>query len=216
MSQADIPFDAALPALSAALGARASGWQARWRELDAIQQRDVASAWALVRATLDPSAGREFSIRTFRTGDIGMLAARQSILYAQSYGWVRPLEIIEGELTVQFLRGFQPGREQCWIAEVNGAMAGSVLMTDEGGGLARLRMLYVEPFARGRGIGAALVGQCVCFAREVGYNRVTLWTHTVLADARRLYARYGFHIVAAATHHEFGEKVDGETWILNF
>ena len=174
MSHGPIPA----PALAALL-APLDGWEARWHRLDAIQQRDVAAALALVRATLDSASIGGFAIRTFRTGDIGMLAARQSILYAQSHGWMRKLEIIEGEVTVQFLRGFCEGREQCWIAEIDGAMAGSVLVTDEG-----------------------------------GYRRVTLWTHTVLAAARRIYARHGFHVVATAVHHEFGEPVEGETWNL--
>ena len=94
-------------------------------------------------------------------------------------------------------------------------MAGSVMVTDEGNGVARLRMLYVEPFARGRGIGSALVDICVGFAREADYVRVTLWTHTVLASARRIYAGCGFRIVETATHHEFGEPVEGETWVLD-
>ena len=206
------------PALSEKLGALLAplgAWQATWHALDAVQRRDVTAALALVRAIFDPGSMGGFSIRTFRAGDIGMLAARQSILYAQSHGWGRQLEVIEGEVTVQFLRGFCEGHEQCWIAEVDGAMAGSVLLTDEGAGMARLRMLYVEPFARGRGIGDALVGGCVGFAREAGYSRLKLWTHTVLTDARRLYARHGFAIVETAMHVAFGEPVEGETWQLD-
>ena len=207
-----------LPCLNdnlAALLAPLGDWAARWRALDTVQQRDIVAALALVRATFDPASIEGFGIRTFRTGDIGMLAARQSILYAHSHGWKRKLEVLEGEVTVQFLRGFREGRDQCWIAEVGGAMAGSVMVTDEGDGVARLRMLYVEPFARGRGIGGALVGRCVEFAREAGFARVTLWTHTVLASARRIYAGCGFRIVETATHYEFGEPVQGETWVLN-
>ena len=191
------------------------GWEARWAALDAVQQRDVVAALALVRVTFDPASIAGFAIRPFRTGDIGMLAARQSILYAQSHGWMRALEILEGEVTVQFLRDFHEGRDQCWIAEVGGAMAGSVMVTDEGDGLARLRMLYVEPFARGRGIGSALVETSVAFARAAGYARVTLWTHTILVSARRIYAGCGFRIVETAVHHEFGEPVAGETWSLD-
>ena len=169
----------------------------------------------MVRVTFDPGSIEGFTIRIFRTGDIGMLAARQSILYAQSQGWMRGLEINEGETSVAFLRGFREGRDQCWIAEIGGAMAGSVLVTDEGEGVARLRLLYVEPFARARGIGDALVGTCVRFARETGYESITLWTHTILADARRIYARYGFGIVSTAMHSEFGKPVQGETWQLD-
>jgi len=117
-------------------------------------------------------------------------------------------------VTTAFLRDFKPGREQCWVAEVDGVMAGSVFLTDEGGGLCRLRLLYVEPFARGRGIGDALVGECLSFARRVGYDRMTLWTHTILESARRIYAGHGFAITDVAVHHDFGEPVQGETWEL--
>ena len=125
------------------------------------------------------------------------------------------MEIIQGEVTTAFLRNFKPGREQCWVADLDGAMAGSIFLTDEGDGSARLRLLYVEPFARGRGIGDALVCTCIGFARAVGYEGVTLWTHTVLETARRLYARHGFRLVETAVHTEFGEPVQGETWRLD-
>jgi GNAT superfamily N-acetyltransferase len=157
-----------------------------------------------------------FLIRTFRTGDMGMIAARQAILYAESHGWGRGLEINVGETTLAFLRDFQPGREQAWVAEIDGTMAGSILLTACGGGLARLRLLYVEPFARGAGVGSALVATCLAFARDAGYHAVTLWTHTVLASARRIYAAHGFRLTETALHHEFGVPVQGETWHLDF
>ena len=150
---------------------------------------------------------------------MGLIAARQSMLYAQSHGWGRGLEITEGEATTNFLRNFKPGREQCWIAEIDGLLAGSVFLTDEGDGTARLARLrpgtrvlvYVEPFARRRGIGETLVETCIGFARETGYARLTLWTHTVLESARRIYARHGFTCVETATHASFGRPVEGET-----
>ena len=156
-----------------------------------------------------------FSIRTFRTGDPGLIVARQAVLYEASHGWGRLLEAGELEVAAAFLRGFKPGREQCWVAEQVGVMAGSVFLTDEGQELARLRLLYVEPLARGRGVGQALVTTCVTFARQAGYAAVTLWTHTVLESARRIYAAQGFRIVETALHHEFGVPVQGETWRLD-
>ncbi len=147
---------------------------------------------------------------------MGLICARQAILYAETQGWGRGLEINLGEVTTEFLRRFQPGREQCWVAELNGAMAGAVFLTDEGGGLARLRLLHVEPWAQGRGIGSLLVRSCVEFAREVGYTAVTLWTHTVLTSARRIYAAHGFILVHTEMHATFGTPVQGETWRVHF
>jgi GNAT superfamily N-acetyltransferase len=94
-------------------------------------------------------------------------------------------------------------------------MAGSIFITDEGEGLSRLRLLYVEPFARGLGIGEALVATCVTFGREAGYEAMTLWTHTVLESARRIYAAHGFRIVEVHTHQDFGPPVQSETWRLD-
>lgn len=152
-------------------------------------------------------------IRTFRTGDLATIAARQSILY-EPYGWQRPMEILQGEITTAFLRDFKPGREQCWVAERAGLMAGAVMLVDAGEGVGQLRLLHVEPWARGLGIGGALVGECVAFARAAGYERMRLWTHTILASARRIYEAEGFRILETAVHHEFGEPVQGETWEL--
>jgi DNA-binding MarR family transcriptional regulator/N-acetylglutamate synthase-like GNAT family acetyltransferase len=176
---------------------------------------DLCSALRLTQTLLDDDARPAFTLRTFRPGDMGMIAARQSILYRDVYGWGPQIEVIEGQVTTDFLRDFKPGREQCWVAEVNGTMAGSVFLTDEGNGLSRLRLLYVEPFARGLGIGNALVETCIGFARDVGYSAMTLWTHTVLESARRIYAAHGFHIVESHTHEEFGAPVQSETWQLD-
>ena len=179
------------------------------------QQRDLVAALGTTTAMLDPAPRKGFSIRTFRIGDLAMIAARQSILYDETHGWGRGLELVESEYTPQFLRDFKPGREQCWIAEAEGAMAGSVMLTDEGGGQGRLRLMYVEPFARGRGIGDALVGTCVAFARKVGYDALSLWTHAVLISARKIYAGHGFQIIETEVHQEFGKPELGETWRLD-
>jgi DNA-binding MarR family transcriptional regulator/N-acetylglutamate synthase-like GNAT family acetyltransferase len=183
--------------------------------LGPAQQDALVAALTQARALLDASSGRAFALRTFRPGDMGLIAARQSILYRTVYDWGPQIEVIEGEVTTAFLRDFKPGREQCWVAEVDGVMAGSVFITDEGGGLSRLRLLYVEPFARGLGIGDALVAQCVKFGREIGYQAMTLWTHTVLESARRIYAGHGFRVVETYTHEDFGAPVQSETWRLD-
>lgn len=182
--------------------------------LDAVAQRDLVEALTKARLLLDPDAQIEVVIRPARVGEVSQVATRQSILYAESHGWGRELEALEAETTAAFLRRFKPGREECWVADLGGTMAGAVFLTDEGDGLARLRLLHVEPFARRRGIGDALVGQCVQFARERQYRRIVLWTHTVLDAARRIYARHGFECITTELHHEFGEPVQGETWQL--
>lgn len=182
--------------------------------LSAVEQRDLVEALTRARLLLDPKAPIEFVIRPASTGEVSQVAARQSILYAASHGWGRELETLEAETTATFLRRFKPGREQCWVADLVGVMAGAVFLTDEGDGVARLRLLHVEPFARRRGIGDALVRACVGFAREKGYDQITLWTHTVLDTARRIYAHHGFECVATEVHHEFGQPVQGETWRL--
>jgi len=186
--------------------------------LDRLGPTHCSELCALLRSAqtlLEDKKKRDFTLRTFQPGDMGMIAARQSILYRNIYGWGPQIEVIEGEVTTAFLRDFKPGREQCWVAEVDGMMAGSIFLTDEGDGLSRLRLLYVEPFARGLGIGNALVETCVTFAREVGYSAITLWTHTVLESARRIYAAHGFRIVESHVHEEFGAPVQSETWQLD-
>ena len=184
------------------------------QSLPPAQQVDLVAALGAARLLLGREPQDGFAIRTLRTGDAGLIAARQAILYDEGYGGGRGLEANVAEAVAGFLRNFRPGRDQGWIAEVEGAMAGSILITDEGGGLARLRLLYVEPMARGRGIGEALVATCLDFARTAGYRAVTLWTHTVLESARRIYAAHGFRLIDTAVHEEFGAAVQGETWVL--
>jgi DNA-binding MarR family transcriptional regulator/GNAT superfamily N-acetyltransferase len=184
----------------------------RLQPLSATDQARLVEALAAVR-TLLGGGEAAWSIRTFRAGDLAAIASRQSILY-ESYGWGRPMEILQGEVTTAFLRDFKPGREQCWIAEQAGRMAGSVLLVDAGQGVGQLRLLYVEPWARGLGIGQALVAECVTFARAAGYATVRLWTHAVLVSARRIYEGAGFHIVATEVHDAFGKPEQGETWEL--
>ena len=182
--------------------------------LSPAQQTDLAAALGAARTLLDPAPPRHFAIRTFRAGDLGLLTARQSILYLEEYGWGRGLEHNITEACAAFLANYREGRDQCWIAEVAGAMAGSIILTDEGDGLSRLRLYYVEPIARGRGIGDALIRTCLGFARDVGYSEMMLWTHQVLTSARRIYAAHGFEITETAMHEDFGKPELGEIWRL--
>ena len=184
----------------------------RLEPLGAADRETLVGALGAVRALLGGGPDRDWSLRTFQAGDMGMIAARQSILYAEGWGWGRPMEILQGEITTAFLRDFKPGREQCWVAERAGAMAGSVLLVDGGDGVARLRLLYVEPWARGLGIGQALVDECIGFARAAGYAKMSLWTHKVLLSARRIYAAAGMRVVQEETHDAFGKPEEGEIW----
>jgi len=176
---------------------------------------ELRAALAASRALLGGGLPGPVALRPVATGDLARLAARQSVLYAESHGWGHALETLVTETAARFLRDFKPGRDAGWIADADGLMLGSVLLTDEGGGQARLRLLYVEPLARGQGIGDRLVGCCTAFARQAGYRSVTLWTHTVLEAARRLYARHGFVLKSEECHEAFGVPVQGETWLLD-
>lgn len=195
---------------------------ARTRAFTATRIPDLAPAdRATLIAALEAVTGllgggeAPWHIRSFRAGDLALIASRQSVLY-EAYGWNRPMEVLQGEVTTAFLRDFKPGREQCWVAERAGMMAGAVMLVDAGDGVGQLRLLHVEPWARGLGIGAALVAECVRFAREAGYRMIRLWTHTVLTSARRIYESQGFRIVATEEHREFGKAEMGETWELAF
>lgn len=184
-------------------------------QIEALAEPDRATLVAALGAVTALLSGREvpWRIRPFRAGDLALIASRQSILY-EAYGWGRPMEILQGEVTTNFLKHFQPGREQCWVAERAGMMAGAIMLVDAGDDVGQLRLLHVEPWARGLGIGGALVAECIAFARGAGYRIVRLWTHSVLLSARRIYEAQGFRIVATDVHDAFGKPEQGETWEL--
>jgi DNA-binding MarR family transcriptional regulator/GNAT superfamily N-acetyltransferase len=188
--------------------------EARIAHLGDTDRLALTSALSTITALLGGNAKLPWALRTFRPGDMGLIAARQSILYHDHWGWGTKLEVLEGEVTAGFLRDFKPGREQCWVAERGGRMAGAIFCCDSGDNAAQLRLLHVEPEARGLGIGEALVRQCIEFARAAGYSRIWLWTHAVLLSARRIYGACGFEIIATEMHSEFGKPELGETWEL--
>ncbi|HEY5713462.1 MAG TPA: helix-turn-helix domain-containing GNAT family N-acetyltransferase [Allosphingosinicella sp.] len=190
-----------------------AGVAGRIEGLTDTDRETLVGALGAARALLGGGGETPWHIRTFRAGDLAMIAARQSILY-EPYGWGLPMEILQGEVTTAFLRDFKPGREQCWVAERAGMMAGAILLVDAGDNVGQLRLLHVEPWARGLGIGSALVAECVNFGRAAGYDRIRLWTHSILLSARRIYEAAGFHIVSTAVHHEFGKPEQGEIWEL--
>ncbi|WEZ83143.1 helix-turn-helix domain-containing GNAT family N-acetyltransferase [Rhizobium sp. 32-5/1] len=181
------------------------------------QQRSMVQAMATIATLLshDPDPQTKFTIRGHAPGDIGWIVHRQMKLYAAEYGWNSDYEGLISRIAGDFLIDFKPGREYCWIAEKDGTIAGSVFLVDAGDSLAKLRLLYVEPFARGLGIGKALVQTCITFAREAGYQQLTLWTNDVLIAARGIYEAEGFVLVAEERHHSFGKDLNGQTWQLD-
>jgi DNA-binding MarR family transcriptional regulator/N-acetylglutamate synthase-like GNAT family acetyltransferase len=161
-----------------------------------------------------PEPGPAFVLRPHRPGDMGWITARHGALYTEEYGLNHKMEAYVAEVVAKFLRDFNPAREHCWIAEQDGAPIGSVFLVKESETVGKLRLLIVEPKARGLGVGRRLVEECVRFARQAGYSEVTLWTHSILIAARRIYDSVGFKIVASETHDEFGPELVGETWTL--
>lgn len=147
-------------------------------------------------------------------GDLGWIVHRHGLLYSAEYGFGVQFEGIVAEIVSDFAKGHDPAKERCWIAEVDGQKAGSVMLVEYRPGIAKLRILLVEPFARGRGVGQALVDACIDFARKAGYRKIVLWTESELLSARRLYQKAGFRLTSQEPHQHFGSPKIGETWEL--
>jgi DNA-binding MarR family transcriptional regulator/ribosomal protein S18 acetylase RimI-like enzyme len=177
-------------------------------------QSRLIDAMRTIEATFrEPAEPRApYILRPLKPGDLGWVVARHGVLYGQEYGWDRTIEALTAEIAAAFVRNFDGKRECCWIAERDGENVGCVFLVKEDDATARLRLLLVDPSARGLGIGARLVEECIQFARHAGYKRMTLWTHRVLIAARKLYIAGGFTLSREWTHDDFGKTLVAETW----
>jgi DNA-binding MarR family transcriptional regulator len=160
------------------------------------------------------AAKTPYLLRPNQPGDMGWVVHRQGVLYAQECGYDETFEALAAEIVAKFIQHYDAKRERCWIAERDCEIVGSVFLVARSKTVARLRLLYVEPAARGLGIGARLVSECVRFARQAGYKKVKLWTQSELDAARHIYKKAGFHVVEKTRHHSFSKDLVAETWEL--
>ena len=161
-----------------------------------------------------PKAKGSYVLRPPRPGDFGWMVARHAELYGQEYGWGEPFEGLCAQIVADFANKNDPARERCWIAELDGENVGSIMLVRDSDEVARIRLLLVDPKARGLGLGRQLVDECLRFARAAGYRKVTLWTHSILAAARHVYEKAGFTLTSSEKRHTWGKDVVAEFWDL--
>lgn len=182
----------------------------------AESQRRLVTAMATIRGLFDAEAGpRSYVIRLLRPGDLGWVVHRHGVVYAQEFGWDESFEALVARIVAEYVEKHDEKGDNAWMAELNGEPVGCVFCVKESQQVAKLRLLLVEPSARGLGVGARLVDECIRFARRAGYERLTLWTNDVLVSARRIYEAAGFRLVHEKPHRSFGQDLVGQDWILD-
>ena len=187
--------------------------------LSGTERARLVDAMGTVRSILsveknDLKKDREIKLRLHRPGDMGWVVERHAALYYEQDGWGAGFEALIAEIVKEFLESFDPARERCWIAEANGVRLGCVFVVQQNKSTAKLRLLLVEPSARGTGLGRRLVDECISFARAKGYRKMVLWTHAHLAAARAIYRKTGFRLLRTEAHRTFGPRAVGEYWEL--
>ena len=215
-----LSLTAAGQAVFAELNARSRAENAaKLERLSVAQQDEVVAAMALIQARLGAPAPRRaaapFLLRPHQVGDMGWIVHRQALLYAEEYGWDESFEALIARIAADFIDNFDPKREHCWIAEMDGEIVGSAFVVRQSARVAKLRLVYVEPKARGLGIGRRLVEEAIRFARRRGYRTMTLWTNDILLAARHIYEAAGFQLVKEEKHHSFGKDLVGQNWELD-
>ncbi len=185
--------------------------------LSGVDQNRLVGAMETIQSLLGagPARSEPYILRGPEPGDMGWVAHRHGVLYAEEFGWDEHFEALVAGIVADFVAGFVPRRERCWLVEREGEVVGSVFVVQHSKTIAKLRLMLVEPKARGLGIGARLVEECIRFARRAGYRKLRLWTNSVLLAARRIYADAGFKLVHEEKHHSFGHDLVGETWELD-
>jgi DNA-binding MarR family transcriptional regulator/GNAT superfamily N-acetyltransferase len=186
-------------------------------ELDGADQHRLVAALETAEQLLGQGrkpAAPSYMLRSHQPGDIGWIIHRHGVLYGEEYGLDQTFEALVARIAAGFIENFDTTRERCWLAERDGAIVGSVLLVKESDEVGKLRLLYVEPAARGLGIGTRLVSECIRFARQARYRKITLWTNDVLVSARRIYQAAGFHLESEEPHRSFGRDLVGQFWEL--
>jgi GNAT superfamily N-acetyltransferase len=184
--------------------------------LSAADQSRLVKAMGTIEELLGarPEQKTPYLLRPHQPGDMGWVVNRHGVIYSEEYRWDEQFEALVAGIVSKFIQKYDPKKERCWIAEKDGENVGSVFLVKRSTRIAKLRLLIVDPKARGLGIGSRLVDECVRFARQAGYRKIVLWTNHVLLAARHIYEKAGFRLVHEEPHHSFGHDLIGETWEL--
>jgi GNAT superfamily N-acetyltransferase len=184
-------------------------------KLSQEQRQRLLEAMTVIRNLLEDAPNRHtVTLRSLESGDYGWVVERHGAVYRQEYGWDETFEALVARIVADYIDHRDPLRENAWIAEVNGERVGCIFCVKKSEKIAQLRILLVEPHARGAGVGTRLVDECLRFARGAGYIEMMLWTNDILVDARRIYERFGFKLIEEERHHSFGKDLVGQNWAV--